>query len=434
MMLSRSFSAVALLALVSCGGGADNRILQGEREDVLPSVDAVVPDRIPALNLPAARTNANWTHRRGSAEHRIAHPALGQSLTHAFSVPIGQGESRRTLITADPVVSDGRVFTIDAQATLVATSTNGTRLWSASLVPPDETPGQGATSGIAVEGNTVFATSGYGELTALDVVTGETIWLQDLEAAGGSSPTVKDGLVYIAARDSRAWALDAETGRIRWTATGTPELQGYAGGAGVAVTDEFAVFPFKGGEVLATFPQGGLRRWGSNVVGRRVGYASSTISDISGDPVIDDDTVYIANISGRAVALDLYSGERKWTANMAAKSPMTPAGGSVFLVNDLNQLVRLDAATGATLWTAQLSQFAQNRVKRRNRFFAHYGPVLAGGRLVVASSDGSLSSFNPNTGALLSTVDLPAPAASSPAVSGGVLYVVTTNGVLTAYR
>ncbi|MBC7142188.1 MAG: PQQ-binding-like beta-propeller repeat protein, partial [Rhodobacteraceae bacterium] len=59
---------------------------------------------------------------------------------------------------------------------------------------------------------------------------------------------------------------------------------------------------------------------------------------------------------------------------------------------------------------------------------------LAGGRLVVASSDGLIRSFDPTSGALLSSVELPNGAASAPAIAGGVLYVVTKDGKLRAFR
>ncbi|MGB1006987.1 MAG: hypothetical protein ACPGVX_07405, partial [Thalassobaculaceae bacterium] len=38
---------------------------------------------------------------------------------------------------------------------------------------------------------------------------------------------------------------------------------------------------------------------------------------------------------------------------------------------------------------------------KRAAVYAHYGPVLAGGRLVVASSDGVLRFFTPESGALV---------------------------------
>ena len=66
--------------------------------------------------------------------------------------------------------------------------------------------------------------------------------------------------------------------------------------------------------------------------------------------------------------------------------------------------------------------------------FANYGPVLAGGRLIVPSSDGTLRQFDPVSGALLAEMPLPGGAASNPVVAGGVLYLMTGDGQLAAFR
>lgn len=141
-----------------------------------------------------------------------------------------------------------------------------------------------------------------------------------------------------------------------------------------------------------------------------------------------------AMFRGELVALEIANGDRIWTATEGAVGPVWPAGDSVFLVNDLNELVRLDAADGTPIWHVTLPGFVENRERRQKTRFAHYGPILAGNRLIVASSDGVLRQFDPSSGALIGAVDIPGGAASNPVVANGVLYVVTGRGQLMAFR
>jgi len=108
------------------------------------------------------------------------------------------------------------------------------------------------------------------------------------------------------------------------------------------------------------------------------------------------------------------------------------SGNSVFLVSDTARLVRLDARDGKVIWSVALPEY--KKAKTRLDSYVHYGPILAGGRLIVASSDGGLRSFDPKSGELLSIVDIPSGAASQPAIVDGVLYVLSQNGKLNAYR
>lgn len=434
----------AALFLSACGNGRDAP-LEGQRETLggevvaATSVDGVaaltgVQADAPALSLAAAQTNANWTHKGGSATHRIAHPALAATPAPLFSTNIGAGNSRRARITADPVVVGGVVYTLDARSTVAATRVDGTPAWSRDLTPLLENSGHASGGGLAFGNDTLFVTTGFGELLALDPATGGELWVQDLDASGGAAPTYFDGRVYVAARDSMAWVIDAESGRIEWQVSGTPSGSGLVGGPGAAVTDTLAIFPFPSGELVATFRQGGLRRWDAAILGNRTGAAYARITDIAGDPVVAGNRVYAANQGGRMVALDIDSGARAWTANAGSYSPPLVAGGSVFIVSDQNALMRLDASSGATLWSVALPLYTQERERRKKEIFAHRGPVLAGGRLWVASSDDVVRGFDPRTGTQVASLALPGGAASAPVVAGQTMYVVSARGQLHAFR
>ncbi len=426
------FAAGLLVALTAACGERDVKLV-GERVDIRADA-AAFENQSPALRLQSARSNANWTHRNGGAGHTITHPALGTTLSQVFAVTIGEGDSRRARITAEPVVSGGIVYTLDARSQVTATSTAGAPVWTINIAPRNDGQNDASGGGVAVSGDTVYVTTGFGELTALNAATGAERWTQDLDAPGTSAPTVRDGLVYVVARNSTAWALDATNGRIQWQLSGTPSIGNFSGGAGAAVSGDLAVFPFPSGEVVATFPQGGTRRWQTVLSGERLGRAAGLITDIAGDPVISGDRVYVGNFGGQVAALDAFSGDRIWTLNEGALGPVWPAGNSVFIVNDVNELVRIDADSGAPIWRTPLPTAVIESSNRQPAVAAYFGPVLAGGRLIVAGSDGVLRQFDPVSGALVGTAQIPGGAASAPAVANNTLYVISKTGQLVAFR
>lgn len=427
-------SAICAFALL-VGCGETDVILPGERFDVRPQ-DQTVNQALP-ISLPAQQANADWTHRNGNAQHQITHPAFAAAPQQLFAVAVGEGDSLRARITADPVVAGGVIYTLDARATVTATAANGGTVWSRNLTPGSDNAKDASGGGIAVNAGRVFVTTGFGEVTVLDAASGGEIWTQDLDAPGASAPTVFGELAYIVGRDGTGWALDVETGRIQWQVSATPAVGVFGGGAGAAVNDTLAIFPFPSGEVVATFREGGLQRWSTVVSGARLGSASATISDIAGDPVIDGGRVYIGNFAGQIVALDISNGERIWTARDGAISPVWPAGNSIFAINDINELVRLSKDDGTAIWRVQLPGLVETSrgfLRQSNEVAAHYGPVLAGGRLIVASSDGLIRQFDPTSGALMGSFEIPGGAASNPVVAGQTLYVVSKTGQLHAFR
>jgi len=432
---------VAVLALVS-GCSRKELILPGERLNpravlqgdtsgfATPAGGTVsVP-----ITLPAQVANAEWTHRGGSAAHTIAHPALGAGTALQWTASIGAGNDRKHRITADPVVGAGRVYTLDAMATVAATSTAGAPLWAVDLTPVGERSQDASGGGLAFAGGRVFATTGFGELVALDAASGAELWRQKFDAGISGAPTVHNDVVYVVARDASGWAIRADNGKLVWRLPGTPAPSGVAGVSSPAVAGQIAVFPFASGELIAVLRQRGYQLWQTTVAGERVGRAYAAVADLSGDPVIVGNRLYAGSAAGRAVAVDTAKGERIWTATEGATGPMQVVGGAVFLISDEAQLVRLDANTGRAVWAVEMPYFVDDKPKKQDEIFTHFGPVLAGGRLFVASSDAILRAFDPASGALVGSATIPGGAASAPVVAGGTLFVVNTDGQLLAFR
>lgn len=428
----RAAALVFGLFLAACGD--QELILDGERFDLREPAAAETSARDVPFRAPAQVSNASWTHPGGSPTHTTQNPALGRAATQVWSVAIGEGNNRGHRITAAPVVAEGRVFTLDSRARVAAVSTGGQLLWTADLTPAADRTDDASGGGLAASGGRVYVTSGFGRVAALDAATGATIWTQELGATVTGAPTVLGGRVYASDRDGRGWALDAVTGEVAWTVEATPGGTSIIGGAAPAATSDAVVFPFSSGELVAAAPDTGAVLWTAYVLGERIGTVIARVSDITGDPVIAGDRVYAGNQAGRTAAITFGTGGTDWTANVGAMSPVTVTGGSVFLVSDRNELVRLDASDGSVIWSEDLPLFANERVRRRKDLYAHYGPILAGDRLIVVSSDGLVRNHDPETGALLYTVELPRGATAEPAVAGGTLYVVTDDGVLHAFR
>lgn len=444
------FSTVSALALVALTLAACERevILEGERFGTRVPLEASLPtetDPSPAapadqanavvpIALPAMQANADWTHRAGNNRHDMPHGALSAQPQRVFSSPIGTGNSRRARIAAAPVVADGRVFTLDAAGQVAATGTGGGALWASSIVPATEKGGDVSGGGLAYGGGRLFVASGYGELLALDPVTGAILWRQRLASAATGAPMVEGDTVYVMGRDATGWAVDVADGKVRWNVTGTPGTVGMLSTAAPSVAGRAIVFPLVSGELVGALNLGGQKIWTAAIVGGRTGRGWAGLADVTGDPVVQGGVIYAGNAAGRVYAVRASNGETIWTAPEASLGAVIAAGGSVFTISDENRLVRLDAATGARIWSVEMPFFTADKPRKHKGVVAHYGPVMAGGRIAVASGDGVLRMFDPASGAMVATAEIPGGAASAPALAGGMLYVVGGDGQLHAFR
>ncbi|MGY9049417.1 hypothetical protein P775_27375 [Puniceibacterium antarcticum] len=440
----RNFTILAGLlgATLLAACGENEPILPGERlgiREVLQSrgaEPAPPPNSARAISLAGQVANTSWPQSAVSPFVRTENAALAASLSPLWAVNIGQGDSSRYKLNTDPVALDGRIFTMDSASKVTAVSTAGRVLWTHDLTPLRDADDQAQGGGFAAANGRLYVSSGFGTLSALDAATGAEIWTQRLDNTATGAPTYRDGVIYLTSGDTLGWAIEAQDGRIRWQIEGVGNINNVAGAPAPAVDDQRVVFAYGDGTVQAAFRQGGLRLWNAAIVGGRTGSAIALINDVTGDPLIAGDSVYAGNFSGRTVAFDKATGERRWTAQQGALGPMWPAGDSVFFVSDRNKLVRLDARDGTQIWEVDLPGYLQrkNPQKQRDRTYANLGPIMAGGRLIVASTDGQIRGFDPASGALVSSTAIDGGATTRPIVVNGVLYVVSGKGQLHAFR
>lgn len=441
-------AALAAGFLASCS--ETEEILPGERFSILTPlsqsnrkiddptarpdvVNRVSSHRAAAIDLPAPRDHPEWRHRNGSVRHAVEHPALGDRLSELWSVDIGEGNSRRLRATASPVVFGGRVYTMDAFSNVIASDLSGNFVWGRELTPLTENLGDASGGGLSVGDGKLFVTTGFGDLFALSLDTGETTWQHRFKAPVGSGAVYSGRTVFVIPRDNSAWALDSATGRVRWWRQSVDAVAVLTGGASPAASGRQLVLPFSSGEVVSVVANSGVQIWSSNVTGSRSGYASAIVSDIASDPVLSGGSVYVSAHGGGLVALNLANGSERWVAEMGTLNPVWPAGGSVFMVSDSARLVRLSARTGRVIWSVELPEAADMNLKSRRGVYLHFGPVVAGDLVWVASGDGLIRGFDPVSGDLVSTAALPGGASSSPAVVNGVMYIVDGDGVLRAF-
>lgn len=433
---------LALLGLSACGAGREP-VLTGTRIDpragsVLgaQTSDAVQENRSVKIAMGREVARSAWTMTGSGRLHDAGHNAFTSGTPALlWTSSIGEGKSRKARLTVDPVAANGLVVAMDSQARLTAVSgETGATAWSVDLTPAGEKPGKVFGGTLAIAGQTLFATTGYGDLVALDLASGAEQWRQRLDAVGAAGLTIHDGLAYVVAGNGRVWAVNTADGRVKWQLTGPESVTSRAGATSPAVGNKFAVLPFASGDLYGVFRRGGVRYWSASLAGQRKGVVYANVSDITSDPVIKGGTFYVGNQSGRYAAFAMETGERLWTADEGAYSPATIVGGSVFIVTDRNELVRLSARSGERIWGTQLPYFTTDKARKRKTVFAHYGPVAAGGKLWVASDDAVLRGFDPVSGALVTSVALPKGASSDPIVVGGVMYIVLEDGSLAALR
>ncbi len=433
-----SLAIAALMALSACGifkGGGKKTPVLGDRVPILLSEAPVEADKTIAaveVLLPAPEVNTEWTQPGGNAAKSMGQLALGQTLSRGWTAQVDGGSNRQRL-ASPPVVGEGRLYAMDVSATVHAFAADtGARVWSVTLASGKKNQEARFGGGVSFDDGKVFATDGLGDVVALNAADGKELWRSKPGGPLRGAPTISNGNVYVLSQDNQLFALNQSDGKTAWQSSGSLESQGVFGVAAPAAGSGSVVAGFSSGELNAYRYENGRALWQDALSRSAISTSVSSLADIDASPVIDQGRVYAVGQGGRTVAIDIATGRRVWAQNFAGISTPWIAGEWLFLVTDDARLVCLSRATGKVRWISQLRAFTNE--KKRSGTITWFGPVLAGGRLILTNSEGEIVSVAVTTGEPGTVVKSGAPFNLAPIVANNTLYVMDMKGRIASYR
>lgn len=428
------------VALAACGGNSwfgksAPPPLPGERQDILRKANQLLLNSAladVAVEINAAAATSLWPMQGGFPDHALGNLALNPDpLTLVWTADIGAGKSKDSYLLAQPVVADGVVYTLDADSELRAFALeDGRELWSLDLLPPGEKRDAIGSGGLALADGKIFVATGYASLVAVDIGSRKILWRQPVSSPLRTAPTVALGRVMVLPVDNRLSVLTIHDGLLAWSFDGAAEPAALLGGAAPAVsTKGIAIVPFNNGDLLAFDLATGRQLWNESLARIKRGDSMSALSTVQALPVIIGSRVFAIGHSDRTMALDLETGDRLWDVPVGGTQTPWLSNNFLFMLDNDHRLLALSLASGELKW-----QLALPHAEKGDVPYIYTGPVLAGGRLLVAGTDEKLRSIDAQTGQVTTSYELPDGVAIQPVLVSRTLLLLTQGGKLLAYR
>jgi outer membrane protein assembly factor BamB len=169
------------------------------------------------------------------------------------------------------------------------------------------------------------------------------------EGLGGDSeslrlalrPAVAGGVVYAASHDGEVVAVDAQSGRRKWSVKTKLALS-----AGPEVSGDAVALGSSDGEVILLDTASGAKRWQQSIK-----------SEILARPLIANDMVIVRTVDGHLEGLALADGATRWAVDeqvprltLRGTAPPVLAGDKVIAGFDNGRVKAIDLRKGDVLW------------------------------------------------------------------------------------
>lgn len=329
----------------------------------------------------------------------------------AWSVSLGDAGA----YSFSPIAVGYDVYAASSNGTIVDVDVStGKTSWKIKA-PSDLTAGVGADS------TTVAVVGDKGIIYAYNT-DGTLRWKAQAPSQVLSAPAVGDGAIVVRSIDNQISAYDAQTGELRWVTQRTEPPLVLHTAPGIVITQNLVFVALPGGKLAVLTLNNGGPLWDGVIAEPRGTTELERVADVSGFPVLENNTVCAVAYQGRLSCFSTQNGNLAWSKTFSSDVGITSDGQYVFAADDAGRVSEFDLQTGSSVWR-------NDQLSYRNLS----SPVPVGNYVAVGDYEGYVHFLSKDNGKFVGRIEADDSAVlSTPIVVGDEVVVQTQSGALVA--
>ncbi|TEW54895.1 outer membrane protein assembly factor BamB [Psychromonas sp. RZ22] len=325
-----------------------------------------------------------------------------------------------------PAVDSDAVYVAERDGKVKAFSVEGgSRLWTTDLNDDDVNilnTSARVSGGVGLGVGAIYIGTENAQVFALDTETGEIKWMSLVSGEVIAQPIYDAGLVVVHTSRGDLIALDSETGDEVWNlAHAQPKLT-LRGSSTPSISQGGVIYGRSDGYVTAALLKNGQPLWQLPVARPYGATELERLVDVDMDPIIVNGTIYALAYNGNLVAIDLLKGVELWSRKYSGFKNMAVAGLDIFLTDYRGYVYAVNRSDGKQRW-----------VNKELSYRNVSGVAIANQFIVVGDEEGYLHWIDRETGDFVAQQDIDSDGLYiEPVVTATHLYLQTRSGKLVA--
>ncbi len=339
------------------------------------------------------------------------------SLRRQWSVNIGNGQGDKyTEIT--PSIDNGVIYTASENGNVVAVDIDtGNTIWRTRL---DVT----ITGGVGASNGLVMVATEDAEVVVLNQNDGGLKWRHAVSSEILSAPQTNGDVVVAQSVDDKLVALDVVDGEQRWIYETTQPALTLRGSSKPVITADSVIAGFSNGTLVAVSADDGVYRWEERVAVPEGEYDIDRVIDVDGDLLLDGARILAASYQGNLMAFEVTSGRIVWGMEASSYHGMAQGFGNIYYCDDKSQINAVRDNSEDVVW---------ENTDLVNREIT--APTSIGNYIAVADFEGYVHLLSQIDGRIVGRIQADNDGVRSNLIAdNGRLYVFGNSGRLTAYN
>ena len=338
------------------------------------------------LALSGCSTVKDWFGKKDEAAEPAKLVEFSETARFEVRWHADLGDSGANLL--QPALTENAIYGVSAKGTLTRLDrATGKPVWSIESGIA-VSGGVGSGDGLVLIGSDKGDVLAYGE-------DGKLRWKSRVSSEVLSAPQAAEGVVIVRSGDGRIAGLNVADGKRMWLyERSTPALV-VRSHAGVTLQRDVAFAGFAGGKLAAIKIKDGSVLWEVAVSQPRGNTELERISDITSNPVADDEQVCAIAFQGRVACYEGAQGNPLWNRDISSDKGMMLLRKYLYLSDANGSVIALDKASGSTVWKNE-------KLSLRNTST----PYALGNFVVAGDYEGYLHGLNREDGGFAARIRL----------------------------
>ena len=340
-------------------------------------------------------------------------------VNHVWSASVAD-KGAKVLRLGLGLASDGKhVYAAGYKGEVIALDlASGRTLWHTRFKATPLSGGPAASADMVVVGSSV------GDVIALTPADGKVLWRVRLNGEILAAPAISDRVVAVRTVDGKLHALSPKDGHDLWTQEQQVPRLSLRGTSSPVIAGDLTLCGVDNGKVIAVNMNDGSLQWEATIAPPHGRTELERLNDVDSTPLVSGQDVFTVGFQGRIAMLALDTGQVWWSHDSSSYRGIGLDEDAVYIATSDGEVVALRRRTGAEVW--------------RQKALLHRGlsaVTLTDNAVITADYKGNVHWLDKATGELAARVPTGKIRVSNPPLAvGNMVFVINDAGKINAFR
>ena len=389
-----------------------------------------------SIILSNPKTNNSWVMSGANLQNSTGNIFLSGITNNFLKKKIGKNKFAISKASMEPLIINDQIILTDDVGTIFNIYQNGKVKWKKNIYKKMYKKIYKNLS-ISIYKNNIYVADNIGFIYSISLETGEILWIKNHGIPIKSRLKIFDNKIFFINQDNRIFSISTDKGTKIWNIRSIPSF--------IKLQNFLTLAISKSGDLVALNSAGDLFKikaktgqiyWTLNTIG------STLVNDTdffkSSDIVISGKDIFFSSAS-TFFSLNLENGYLNWKHDISFKNRPIVDKNNIFLLTDNGYFLSVDKKTGKIIWSINILK----SLKQSKQMTKISGFILGSNKIYVVTRNGYIIVCSAESGNIeyvekitgfagrglkIDTIE------TSPVISNGSLYIVTTNSRLFGFN